>query len=181
LGVAARGPSCGVAFVKWCVMAASSRVVGEKRVQYGALPYRLGDRSRTEIMLVTSREDATLDHPKGLASQGQVTASLRCTRSLRGGRCDREGQSNFGWVFRLQKTPQGRPACCLRSGSIPAQGKAADETVAGKPGTPGEVARGERSGPGRPGAHIANDHTPPGTGQVVGQVRTRTTLIRLIS
>ena len=49
-----------------------SGVTGAKRVQYGALPYRLNGRSRTEVMLVTSRETRRWIIPKGWPQTGRA-------------------------------------------------------------------------------------------------------------
>src|ERR1700738_150195 len=45
-----------------------------KRVQYGALPYRVRGRSRPEIMLVTSRETRRWIIPKGWPKKGKSAA-----------------------------------------------------------------------------------------------------------
>ena len=52
-------------------MSSSSRVGLAKRVQYAALPYRSGGRSRTEVMLVTSRETRRWIIPKGWPQKGK--------------------------------------------------------------------------------------------------------------
>ena len=46
-------------------MSSSSRAARPRRVQYAALPYRLSGKSRTEVMLVTSRETHRWIIPKG--------------------------------------------------------------------------------------------------------------------
>ena len=53
-------------------MRKSSNAVGAKRVQYAALPYRLSGRSRTEVMLVTSRETQRWIIPKGWPHRGRA-------------------------------------------------------------------------------------------------------------
>src|SRR5712672_2539237 len=53
-------------------MSGSSRATGRRRVQYAALPYRLSSRSRTEIMLVTSRETRRWIIPKGWPQKGKA-------------------------------------------------------------------------------------------------------------
>src|SRR6266436_5916091 len=53
-------------------MRKSSNAVGAKRVQYAALPYRLSGRSRTEVMLVTSRETQRWIIPKGWPQRGRA-------------------------------------------------------------------------------------------------------------
>jgi 8-oxo-dGTP pyrophosphatase MutT (NUDIX family) len=50
----------------------SSRVTVARRVQYAALPYRLRGRSRTEVMLVTSRETRRWIIPKGWPQKGKA-------------------------------------------------------------------------------------------------------------
>src|SRR5262249_27670124 len=50
----------------------SSRVTVARRVQYAALPYRLRGRSRTEVMLVTSRETRRWIIPKGWPHKGKA-------------------------------------------------------------------------------------------------------------
>ena len=51
-------------------MSRSAAVV--KRVQYAALPYRLMGRSRTEVMLVTSRDTRRWIIPKGWPQKGRA-------------------------------------------------------------------------------------------------------------
>ena len=53
-------------------MSNSSKAAGAKRVQYAALPYRLTGRSRTEVMLVTSRETQRWIIPKGWPKKGKA-------------------------------------------------------------------------------------------------------------
>jgi 8-oxo-dGTP pyrophosphatase MutT (NUDIX family) len=48
-----------------------SRAPVAKRVQYGALPYRVSSGSRTEFMLVTSRESRRWIIPKGWPKKGK--------------------------------------------------------------------------------------------------------------
>src|SRR6266498_2293544 len=49
----------------------SSKTIAAKRVQYGALPYRLRARSRPQFMLITSRETRRWVIPKGWPKQGK--------------------------------------------------------------------------------------------------------------
>src|SRR5262245_33804977 len=51
----------------------SSSRTAAKRVQYAALPYRLRGKSRTEVMLVTSRETRRWIIPKGWPQMGRAT------------------------------------------------------------------------------------------------------------
>jgi 8-oxo-dGTP pyrophosphatase MutT (NUDIX family) len=53
-------------------MRKSNDVARAKRVQYAALPYRLNRRSRTEIMLVTSRGTQRWIIPKGWPQPGRA-------------------------------------------------------------------------------------------------------------
>jgi 8-oxo-dGTP pyrophosphatase MutT (NUDIX family) len=53
-------------------MSDSRRVTAGKRVQYAALPYRSSSRSRTEVMLVTSRETRRWIIPKGWPHKGKA-------------------------------------------------------------------------------------------------------------
>jgi 8-oxo-dGTP pyrophosphatase MutT (NUDIX family) len=53
-------------------MRKSNTIARAKRVQYAALPYRLNRRSRTEIMLVTSRETQRWIIPKGWPQRGKA-------------------------------------------------------------------------------------------------------------
>jgi 8-oxo-dGTP pyrophosphatase MutT (NUDIX family) len=48
-----------------------SKLAMAKRVQYGALPYRVGNRHRAEFMLVTSRETRRWIIPKGWPKKGK--------------------------------------------------------------------------------------------------------------
>ena len=53
------------------VMRNSTKQLKRKRVQYGALPYRRGERARPEVMLVTSRERRRWIIPKGWPKKGK--------------------------------------------------------------------------------------------------------------
>jgi len=48
-----------------------SKLAMAKRVQYGALPYRVSNRHRAEFMLVTSRETRRWIIPKGWPKKGK--------------------------------------------------------------------------------------------------------------
>jgi 8-oxo-dGTP pyrophosphatase MutT (NUDIX family) len=52
-------------------MSHSSKTIAAKRVQYGALPYRLSARSRPQFMLITSRETRRWVIPKGWPKKGR--------------------------------------------------------------------------------------------------------------
>jgi 8-oxo-dGTP pyrophosphatase MutT (NUDIX family) len=49
----------------------ATKQLKRKRVQYGALPYRRGERARPEVMLVTSRERRRWIIPKGWPKKGK--------------------------------------------------------------------------------------------------------------
>jgi 8-oxo-dGTP pyrophosphatase MutT (NUDIX family) len=53
-------------------MSSSRRAVASRRVQYAALPYRSDGKSRTEVMLVTSRETQRWIIPKGWPHRGKA-------------------------------------------------------------------------------------------------------------
>jgi len=72
-----------------------------KRVQYGALPYRVRGRSRPEIMLVTSRETQRWIIPKGWPKKGKSARQSACARGLRGSRRHRPGEPARGGLFLL--------------------------------------------------------------------------------
>jgi 8-oxo-dGTP pyrophosphatase MutT (NUDIX family) len=50
----------------------SRKITAARRVQYGALPYRLTARSRPQFMLVTSRETRRWIIPKGWPKKGKL-------------------------------------------------------------------------------------------------------------
>ena len=52
-------------------MSRPSRTVSARRVQYGALPYRVSEGARPEFMLVTSRETRRWVIPKGWPKKGK--------------------------------------------------------------------------------------------------------------
>jgi 8-oxo-dGTP pyrophosphatase MutT (NUDIX family) len=52
-------------------MSTQRKVPNARRVQYGALPYRVNSGSRAEIMLVTSRETRRWIIPKGWPKKGK--------------------------------------------------------------------------------------------------------------
>src|SRR5438477_2897542 len=53
----------------------SSKTTAPKRVQYGALPYRLSGGSRPQFMLITSRENRRWVIPKGWPKKGKSPQS----------------------------------------------------------------------------------------------------------
>src|SRR5438132_4477486 len=53
-------------------MSSSSKITAAKRVQYGALLYRLSASSRPQFMLVTSRETRRWIIPKGWPKKGKL-------------------------------------------------------------------------------------------------------------
>src|SRR6266540_169854 len=79
-------------------MRKSSNAAGAKRVQYAALPYRLSGRSRTEVMLVTSRETQRWFGSRKYADSHR-TILRRGESSCAGAEvvCD-EFFANFGWA-----------------------------------------------------------------------------------
>src|SRR5947208_11031987 len=52
-------------------MSSRRKITAARRVQYGALPYRLTARSRPQFMLVTSRETRRWIIPKGWPKKGK--------------------------------------------------------------------------------------------------------------
>jgi 8-oxo-dGTP pyrophosphatase MutT (NUDIX family) len=52
-------------------MSHSSKTIAAKRVQYGALPYRLSAGSRPQFMLITSRDTRRWVIPKGWPKKGK--------------------------------------------------------------------------------------------------------------
>ena len=52
-------------------MSSPRKITSAKRLQYGALPYRLTARSRPQFMLVTSRETQRWIIPKGWPKKGK--------------------------------------------------------------------------------------------------------------
>ena len=52
-------------------MRSRRKITAARRVQYGALPYRLTARSRPQFMLVTSRETRRWVIPKGWPKKGK--------------------------------------------------------------------------------------------------------------
>jgi 8-oxo-dGTP pyrophosphatase MutT (NUDIX family) len=52
-------------------MSNASKIPGARRLQYGALPYRVSSEERAEFMLVTSRETRRWIIPKGWQKRGK--------------------------------------------------------------------------------------------------------------
>jgi hypothetical protein len=79
-----------------------------KRVQYGALPYRVRGRARPEIMLVTSRETRRWIIPKGWPKKGKSARQSA-------GRVSRRAVGSFSY-----ETPAkaSGPRLQLKSGKI---------------------------------------------------------------
>ncbi len=53
-------------------MSGTRRATGRRQVQYAALPFRVNGKTRTEVMLVTSRETRRWIIPKGWPHKGKA-------------------------------------------------------------------------------------------------------------
>jgi 8-oxo-dGTP pyrophosphatase MutT (NUDIX family) len=53
-------------------MSNATKIPNARRLQYGALPYRMSNRNRAEFMLVTSRETRRWIIPKGWPKRGKM-------------------------------------------------------------------------------------------------------------
>ena len=77
-----------------------------KRVQYGALPYRVRGRSRPEIMLVTSRETRRWIIPKGWPKKGKSARQSAAREAFEEagvtGRMSRRSVGSFSYEKRLK-------------------------------------------------------------------------------
>jgi hypothetical protein len=71
------------------------KITAAKRVQYGALPYRLTARSRPQFMLVTSRETRRWIIPKGWPKKGKSPHHSASVKPLK----------RLGWLARLLSAP----------------------------------------------------------------------------
>jgi 8-oxo-dGTP pyrophosphatase MutT (NUDIX family) len=75
----------------------SPRKLLEKRIQYGALPYRRNNDARMEVMLVTSRETRRWIIPKGWPHKGRAPHRSAA----------REAYEEAGVVGRVRRQPLG--------------------------------------------------------------------------
>jgi 8-oxo-dGTP pyrophosphatase MutT (NUDIX family) len=77
-----------------------------KRVQYGALPYRMKGRSRAEIMLVTSRGTQRWIIPKGWPKKGKSARQSAAREAFEEagviGRVSRHAVGSFSYEKRLK-------------------------------------------------------------------------------
>jgi 8-oxo-dGTP pyrophosphatase MutT (NUDIX family) len=77
-----------------------------KRVQYGALPYRMKGRSQAEIMLVTSRETRRWIIPKGWPKKGKSARQSAAREAFEEagviGRISRRAVGSFSYEKRLK-------------------------------------------------------------------------------
>jgi len=64
-------------------MSSRRRISAARRVQYGALPYRLSAGSRPQFMLVTSRETRRWIIPKGWPKKGKLPHHSAAREPLR--------------------------------------------------------------------------------------------------
>jgi 8-oxo-dGTP pyrophosphatase MutT (NUDIX family) len=87
-------------------MRKSNNVARAKRVQYAALPYRLNRRSRTEIMLVTSRGTHRWIIPKGWPQRGRTAPDSAAREALEEagviGSVGRRSVGSFSYEKRLR-------------------------------------------------------------------------------
>src|SRR5260370_36367577 len=88
-------------------MRRSSNAVGAKRVQYAALPYRLNGRSRTEVMLVTSRETQRWIIPKGWPQRGRAPYDSAAREAFEEAGVVGAGGRRSGWSFASEKRLKG--------------------------------------------------------------------------
>ena len=84
----------------------SSRTVAARRLQYGALPYRVSSGSRAEFMLVTSRETRRWVIPKGWPKKGKSPHRLAAREAFEEagvtGAIGRRSVGSFSYEKRLK-------------------------------------------------------------------------------
>ena len=84
----------------------SSKTVTARRVQYGALPYRVSSGSRAEFMLVTSRETRRWVIPKGWPKKGKSPHRLAAREAFEEagvtGAIGRRSVGSFSYEKRLR-------------------------------------------------------------------------------
>jgi 8-oxo-dGTP pyrophosphatase MutT (NUDIX family) len=78
-------------------MAHQRKSTSAKRVQYAALPYRRKGNSRTEVLLVTSRDTGRWIIPKGWPAKGKTPRKSAA----------REAREEAGVVGRISRQPAG--------------------------------------------------------------------------
>ena len=85
----------------------SSKTVTARRVQYGALPYRVNSGSRAEFMLVTSRETRRWVIPKGWPKKGKSPHRLAAREAFEEagvvGAIGRRSVGSFSYEKRVKK------------------------------------------------------------------------------
>jgi len=84
----------------------SSKTVAARRLQYGALPYRVSSGSRAEFMLVTSRETRRWVIPKGWPKKGKSPHRLAAREAFEEagvtGAIGRRSVGSFSYEKRLK-------------------------------------------------------------------------------
>ena len=84
----------------------SGKSVATRRLQYGALPYRVSDGSRAEFMLVTSRETRRWVIPKGWPKKGKSPHRLAAREAFEEagvtGAISRRSVGSFSYEKRLK-------------------------------------------------------------------------------
>ena len=84
-----------------------------KRVQYGALPYRMRDRARPEVMLVTSRERQRWIIPKGWPSEQLAPHHSAAREALEeGGLVGEIGARSIGSYYYDKRLSDGSSIKC---------------------------------------------------------------------
>jgi len=84
----------------------SSKTVAARRLQYGALPYRVSSGSRAEFMLVTSRQTRRWVIPKGWPKKGKSPHRLAAREAFEEagvtGAISRRSAGSFSYEKRLK-------------------------------------------------------------------------------
>ena len=140
----------------------SSKTVTARRVQYGALPYRVSNGSRAEFMLVTSRETRRWIIPKGWPKKGKSPHQLAAREAFEEagvrGSIAKRSVGSFSYKKGTRRRGHGR----VRSARLSVEGKTPEQGMAGEKSAQGQVASCREGRRESQGADVEQAHTPAG-------------------
>jgi 8-oxo-dGTP pyrophosphatase MutT (NUDIX family) len=94
-------------------MSSPRKKAAAKRVQYGALPYRRGGGSRTQVMLVTSRVSGRWVIPKGWPKKRKSPcATAACEALEEAGVVGKVGRASIGSYSYKKRLKSGAVVAC---------------------------------------------------------------------
>src|ERR1700730_13715457 len=140
-------------------MSGSRKMPTTKRVQYAALPYRRRGDSRTEVMLVTSRETGRWIIPKGWPQKRKKPHTSAAREAREEGRGCWKDRARSDRIILVREEVKERRSYRLRGPRVSPEGEPPKERMAGKGGAEVPVVLADEGLEGGDGTSLEQDYS----------------------